>query len=116
MLAGPMATGQLVAGEILGRGAIGVFQGGYIMLASSVLFGVGWGSLRLSLLVLVLFSLVSAGAAILLGTMLENEGVAGGAGVGIGLVLAALGDSMLPLELFPDSVRTVANVTPHAWA
>lgn len=116
MLAGPMTTGQLVAGEILGRGAIGVFQGGYIMLASSVLFGVGWGSLRLSLLVLVLFSLVSAGAAILLGTMLENEGVAGGAGVGIGLVLAALGDSMLPLELFPDSVRTVANVTPHAWA
>ena len=78
MLAGPMTTGQLVAGEILGRGAIGVFQGGYIMLASSVLFGVGWGSLWLSLLVLVLFSLVSAGAAILLGTMLENEGVAGG--------------------------------------
>lgn len=23
---------------------------------------------------------------------------------------------MLPLELFPDSVRRVANVTPHAWA
>lgn len=116
MLAGPMTAGQLVAGEILGRWAIGLFQGGYIMLASSLLFGVGWGSLPLSLLVLVLFSLVAAGAAILLGTMLENEGAASGAGVGIGLVLAALGGSMLPLELFPDTIRTVANVTPHAWA
>ena len=116
MLAGPMTAGQLVAGQILGRWAIGLFQGGYIMLASSVIFGVSWGSLPLSLLVLLLFSLVAAGAAILLGTMFENEGAASGAGVGIGLVLAALGGSMLPLELFPDTIRTVANFTPHAWA
>lgn len=116
MLAGPMTAGQLVAGEVLGRWAIGLFQGGYIMLASSLMFGVGWGNLGLSLLVLVLFSLVAAGAAILLGTLLENEGAASGAGVGFGLVLAALGGSMMPLELFPDTMRTVANVTPHAWA
>ena len=116
MLAGPMTAGQLVAGQIGGRWAIGLFQGGYIMLASTLLFGVGWGSLPLALLVLVLFSLVAAGAAILLGTMLENEGAASGAGVGLGLVLAALGGSMLPLELFPDTIRTVANLTPHAWA
>jgi ABC-2 type transport system permease protein len=23
---------------------------------------------------------------------------------------------MLPLELFPDTLQTVAHVTPHAWA
>jgi ABC-2 type transport system permease protein len=116
MLAGPMTAGELVAGQVLGRWAIGVFQGGYIMLASSVLFDVGWGSLPLSLLVVLLFSLVASGAAILLGTLLENEGAASGAGVGIGLVLAALGGSMLPLELFPDTIRRVADITPHAWA
>jgi ABC-2 type transport system permease protein len=116
MLAGPMTAGQLVAGQVLGRWAIGLFQGGYIMLASSVLFDVRWGNLALSLLVLLLFSLVASGAAILLGTLLENEGAAGGLGVGLGLVLAALGGSMLPLELFPDTIRPVANLTPHAWA
>lgn len=116
MLAGPVTPGELVAGEIGGRWAIGMFQGGYIMLATSLLFGVDWGNLWLSLLVLLLFSLVAAGAAILLGTMLENEGAASGAGVGIGLVLAALGGSMLPLEFFPDTIRTVADLTPHAWA
>jgi ABC-2 type transport system permease protein len=116
MLAGPMTAGELVGGQILGRWAIGLFQGGYLMLATSLVFGVDWGSLPLALLVLLLFSLVAAGAAILLGTLLENEGAAAGAGVGFGLVLAALGGSMFPLELFPDTMRAISRVTPHSWA
>jgi ABC-2 type transport system permease protein len=116
MLAGPMTAGELVAGQIAGRWAIALFQGGYLMVATSLIFGVDWGNLPLALLVLLLFSLVAAGAAILLGTLLENEGAAGGAGIGLGLVLAALGGSMFPLELFPDTMRTISQVTPHAWA
>ena len=115
MLAAPVTTSELVAGVTAGRWAIGFFQGGYIMVAPALLFGVNWGNVWLSLLVLALFSLVAAGAAMLLGTMLENEGAASGLGVGVGLVLAALGGSMLPLELFPDSMRTVAMISPHAW-
>ena len=34
----------------------------------------------------------------------------------LGLVLAALGGAMFPLEFFPDTMRALANVTPHAWA
>ena len=116
MLSGPLSTTQLVAGETLGRWAIGLFQGVYIMVATSLLFDVQWGTLWLSLLVVALFALVAAAAAILLGTLLENEGAAAGVGVGLGLVLAALGGSMLPLELFPDTMRMVADLTPHAWA
>lgn len=116
MLAGPMTSGELVAGQIIGRWAIALFQGGYLMVATSLIFGVDWGNLPLALLVLLLFSLVAAGAAILLGTLLENEGAAAGAGIGFGLVLAALGGSMFPLELFPDTMRAISRVTPHAWA
>ncbi len=115
MLTAPVSSMQVVAGVTAGRWAIAFFQGAYIMVASALLFGVSWGNVRLSLLVLLVFSLVSAGAAMLLGTMMENEGAAGGLGVGLGLVLAALGGAMLPLELFPDTMRTIANVTPHAW-
>ena len=43
-------------------------------IVKSLIFGVDWGNLPLALLVLLLFSLVAAGAAILLGTLLENEG------------------------------------------
>lgn len=30
--------------------------------------------------------------------------------------LAALGGAMLPLELFSPTMRTIAHLTPHAWA
>jgi ABC-2 type transport system permease protein len=115
MLASPVSPTQLVAGVTAGRWTIAFFQGAYIMVASALLFGVNWGNVWLSLLVLLLFSLVAAGAAVVLGTSLENEGAANGLGIGVGLVLAALGGAMFPLELFPDGMRTVAGFSPHSW-
>ena len=115
VLSAPVSAAQLVAGVTAGRCAIAFFQGAFIMLASTVLFGVNWGNGVMSLLVLLLFSLVSAGAAMLLGATMRTENSASGLGIGLGLVLGALGGSMVPLEFFPDSMRTIAKVTPHAW-
>lgn len=115
-LTAPVTARQLVLGETLGRFVIAMVQGAWIMVASSVLFDVGWGSLPVALLILSLFALVSAGAAMLLGAMMDNEGAASGLGVGLGLVLGALGGSMFPLELFPDGMRLVSRLTPHSWA
>ena len=115
-LAAPVSTAQAVGGQAIGRLAIAAFQGAYIMAASSLLFGVRWGNLALALLVVVVFALVAAGAAMVLGSVIDNDAAAGGIGVGLALVLAALGGGMFPLELFPDTLRTIAHVTPHAWA
>lgn len=115
MLSTPMTSTQLVLGSTLGRWALGFFQGAYIMAASTLLFGVQWGNLALAALVLAVFAVVAAGAAMLLGTLVESEGPAVGIAVGGGLVLAALGGSMFPLDLFPDRMRTIANAVPHAW-
>lgn len=115
-LTAPVSTTQLLAGQALGRFVIAMFQGAYIMAATAVLFGVDWGNLGLSALVLAAFAAAAAGAAMLLGSVLDNENAAVGAGIGLGLVLAALGGGMLPLELFPDSLRDFSLVTPHAWA
>jgi len=115
-LAAPVAAGQALGGQALGRFTIAVFQGVYIMVASALLFHVSWGNIGLSLLVLVAFSAVAAGAAMLIGSLLDNDSAASGIGIGLGLVLAALGGCMLPLELFPPTLRTIAHITPHAWA
>jgi len=115
-LAAPVSTAQAVGGQVIGRLAIATFQGAYIMAASSLLFGVRWGNLALALLVVVVFALVAAGAAMVLGSVIDNDAAAGGIGVGLALVLAALGGGMVPLQLFPDTLRTIAHVTPHAWA
>lgn len=115
-LAAPVSTGQVVVGEALGRLAIAVFQGFYIIVATLLLFGVEWGSLPIALVVVTVFSLVAAGGAMVIGSLLDDDAAASGIGVGVGLVAAALGGCMLPIELFPDTLKTVAKVTPHAWA
>lgn len=114
-LAAPVSAGQAILGQVLGRFAIALLQGGYIMVASTLLFGVEWGNIGLSILVLAVFCVVSAAAAMIIGSVMDNDSAASGVGVGAGLVLAALGGSMLPLELFPDTLRVVSRFTPHSW-
>ncbi|WP_461164242.1 ABC transporter permease [Arthrobacter sp. R4-81] len=116
MLAAPVSSGQAIAGQALGRFAIALVQGGYIMLGTALLFGVQWGSISLSVLVLALFCTVSAAAAMVIGSVMDNDGAASGVGVGAGLVLAGLGGCMVPPELFPETLRTVSYITPHRYA
>jgi ABC-2 type transport system permease protein len=115
-LAAPISTGQVLLGQAGGRFTIAFFQGAYIMLATAVLFGVAWGNLLLAGLVLVVFSAVAAGAAMVLGSVMDNEAAASGVGVGLGLVLAGMGGGMVPLEIFSGTLQQVAHITPHAWA
>lgn len=114
-LAAPVSTGQVIVGQAFGRFVVALLQGSYIMVASTLLFGVEWGNVVLSILVLTLFCVVAAAAAMVIGSVMDNDSAASGVGVGAGLVLAGLGGSMLPLELFPDTLREVAKFTPHAW-
>ena len=48
--------------------------------------------------------------------MFGDEQQAGPVALLLGLGLAALGGSMAPLEVFPDTAHDIAHVTPHAWA
>ena len=116
VMAAPVSARQVVAGQALGRFVVAVFQGVYIMAASSLLFGVEWGNLAVVSVVVAVFGLVAAGVAMLIGVLMDGEGVASGVAVGVGLVLAALGGSMVPLEFFPETMRRFAYLTPHAWA
>ena len=114
-LSAPVSSRHVIVGQTIGRFVIAALQGVYIMLGTSLLFGVAWGNVLLAGLILSLFCLVAAAAAMVVGSVMDNDSAASGVGIGAGLVLAGLGGSMLPLELFPDSLRTVADFTPHAW-
>ncbi|HEX9122669.1 MAG TPA: ABC transporter permease [Actinomycetota bacterium] len=116
MLASPTSPGTVIVGEGLGRFAIALFQGALIVAVTLLLFGVDWGDPLATAAVVVLTALVGTGAAMLMGSALSNAQQAGSFGVFFGLVLAALGGCMVPLEVFPPVMRTIAHVTPHAWA
>jgi len=110
----PLVT--LLAGQALGRIAVAVFQAVYLVVATALLFGASWGDPLATAAVIVLFSMVAGGAGMLVGTVARNEAQAGGLGIGLGLGFGALGGSMVPLEVMPEALVRVAQLTPHAWA
>jgi len=116
MLASPTSVRTILMGETLGRYAIALVQGLMIVGGTVLLFRVDWGDPVTTGLVVVLFSLAATGAAMLMGSVLENAAQAGAMGVFLGLVLAALGGCMVPLEIFPPVMLRIAHLFPHAWA
>jgi ABC-2 type transport system permease protein len=116
MLSTPTSTSTILAGQVLGRLAIALLQALIIIVGSLVFFGVSWGDPAGTAAVVVSFALVGTGAATLLGSLFSSEQQAGPVALLLGLGLAALGGSMAPLEIFPDTARAIAHVTPHAWA
>jgi ABC-2 type transport system permease protein len=115
MLASPTTVRTVIFGEALGRLAVAGVQALAIVFISWLLFGVEWGNGAAVAVVMVVFCLVAAGFAMLLGSTLATEQQALAFGLLIGLSLAALGGSMVPLLFFPPILLDIAHITPHAW-
>jgi ABC-2 type transport system permease protein len=116
MVASPVRVGTILVGETLGRFGVAMLQGAFIVVLSAALFGVGWGDPVAATTVIALFALVGTGAAMVVGVFASNADQAGAMGVMAGMLLGALGGAMVPLELFPEPVHTIAFLTPQAWA
>jgi ABC-2 type transport system permease protein len=116
MMASPTGVRTILIGEALGRYAIALVQGILIVVGTAVLFQVAWGNPATTGLVVLLFGLAATGAAMVMGSVLRSAAQAGAVGVFLGLVLAALGGCMVPLEIFPPLMARIAHLIPHAWA
>jgi ABC-2 type transport system permease protein len=116
MFATPTGPWTIIGGESLARIAFAIAQGLFIVGASAVLFGVGWGDPVAVGVILVVYALVAGGASMIVGSVASTPSQAGALGPAIGIVLALLGGAMVPLEVFPPVMQTAARLTPHAWA
>jgi ABC-2 type transport system permease protein len=116
MLSTPSSTRTILFGIMLGRWAIVLMQSLVIVLFSWLIFSVNWGDPLATTTIILSFSLVAVGAGLLIGTLVSSEQQAAPIGMIIGLVFAAIGGSMEPLQYFPATMRKIAHITPHAWA
>jgi ABC-2 type transport system permease protein len=116
MFATPTPVHTIIVGEAAARTFIALLQALLIVFLSSALFGVSWGDWLATASVVLAFSLVSAGAAMLVGSLVANESQAGALGPALGMLLALVGGAMVPAEVFPEMMRTLSWLTPHAWA
>lgn len=116
VMAGPGGAGTIVTGVLAGWLTVALLQSALILAIGSFAFGVSWGSPAGAAALVVLFALVGTGAGLLVGALGGNEDRVGAITPPIGLVLAALGGCMVPLEVFSPTMRGVAHAVPHYWA
>ncbi len=112
----PTSVRRLISGYVAGQFGVTFFQGVYIMVLSLAIFGVEWKHLGASVLLIMALSVAGAGAGMLLGSFRLAEPATIGVAVTVALVLGALGGAMVPLEVLPDAIQTVARFTPQGWA
>jgi ABC-2 type transport system permease protein len=116
MFATPTSARTILLGEMLGRFAVAMIQGLFIFVTTAFVFSVEWGNPIAAGAIIVAFGLVSTGVAMLVGSIATNAEQASSIGVGFAMLLGAFGGAMVPPEIFPEIMRTLSHVTPHAWA
>ena len=116
MLSTPTSVGTIVAGEALGRFAVALLQAGYIVAVTAIVFGVAWGDPLAAAAIILLFCVVGAAVAMLMGAVSTNPEQASSLGVFAGLSLGALGGCMVPWEFMPEVMQSIARLIPHSWA
>jgi ABC-2 type transport system permease protein len=116
MVSTPTSAWAIVTGEALGRYLVAMLQAAYIVLVTAVAFNVTWGDPLASATIIALFGLVAAGAAMLVGALSRNADQASSLGVFVGLALGALGGCMIPWQLMPEAMQSIARLIPHSWA
>ncbi len=116
MLSTPASSSTIILGEGAARVILALFQGAFIVVASALLFSVDWVDPAATTAIVVAFAFVSGGAAMLIGVAARNPSQAGALGPALGMMFGLLGGTMVPPEVFPDTMRTLSHITPHAWA
>jgi ABC-2 type transport system permease protein len=112
----PTGPWTILAGLGLGWLAVALLQSAIIIVVGALVFGVSWGSPLPATLLVVDFALVGCGAGLLVGALGRDEDRVSALTPIVGIVLGALGGCMVPLEVFPSSMRAIAHLTPHYWA
>jgi ABC-2 type transport system permease protein len=114
--AAPTSAAAVLLGEGLYRLIVALLQAGLIVVVGALLFGVDWGDPWAVTAIVLLFSLASTGAAILLGSLARTPEQVTGLAPPLGIGLGMLGGCMWPLEIVGPTMRAIGHATPHAWA
>jgi len=117
LLAAPVARFEAYAGKVLARVALGCAQGVLLLVCGATLFRLPMGDHPLFLLPVVLSLAAVAGClSILAGILCRTEKQVILVAIFGAMALSALGGCWWPIELVPETFKTIATLTPSYWA
>ncbi|MCW5876942.1 MAG: ABC transporter permease [Anaerolineales bacterium] len=113
----PTPHSQIILGKMLGTFLTGLLQFALLVLASSLLFGVAWGSSPAGVaLIMVLTVFAASGLGALLTSAARNENQAGIIVSAVSLTFGALGGSFFPASNLSGIVDLASRLTINRWA
>jgi ABC-2 type transport system permease protein len=117
LVAAPVSVPEIFMGKMLGRMVQPALQGGLLIAAGVTLFGVNLGDHPSALIPVVLCLAFFCGSlGLLFGVVFRTEQQVNGFGFLATMTLSALGGCWWPLEVVPQTFKTIARFTPSYWA
>jgi len=117
LMASPVVKAVVIGGKALGIFSVAAAQFLVLLVGTTLLFRVDWGT---NVLATVLIGLAeaatAAGLAMTLTALGKTERAVGGIGPAVIMLFAALGGSMIPAEMLPSWMRPLQSVSPVYWA
>lgn len=115
--AAPLSRWQILLGKLLPCLVVSLAQGFLLLVCGVVIFGMSFGPMPWLLVpVVVSTSFAAVGLAMLVAGLARTETQVAVYGTLLVLMLAGLSGSMMPRDLMPEGMRTLSQITPHAWA
>jgi len=116
MLAAPITPAQLLGGKIAG-----IFLGGFIQLTTlivltTLLFRLNWGSPLGVALLVVAATLAATGWGLLLAAISTNPAQVSNLGIAMTLIFGILGGSFIPGQNPGPLLNALGRITPNRWA
>lgn len=116
LLATPTSRLTYFSATIFGHVLIALVQMSLLMIFGGLVLKAPWLERPLpTFLLLVAFSLVSAGLGAFLGSLVRTEAQANGLSNSIGMIFALLSGAWFPIELFPKVMQNTAKIFPTYW-
>ena len=113
----PTAISQIILGKMGGTFLTGLLQFAVLVIASTYIFGISWGSSISGLVTIVALTVFAAsGLGAWLTTFAKDDNQAGIVGSAVSLLFGALGGSFFPASNLEGVLDIVSRLTVNRWA
>lgn len=117
LLVTPTSKALYLGSTVLGQVLTALVQMALLIIFGVLVMRINWGHSPVALaLVMLTSAMAAASLGTMLGTFVKTESQANGLAIMIGMVMAMMGGCWYPIELFPQVVRSTAQVLPTYWA
>jgi len=116
MLSSPTTTSQVLGGKVLGVFLAGLVQVTILIVASSLLFDLHWGTPAGVAALVIAVVAAATGWGILLAASSKSPGQVAGLGTAMMLIFGMLGGTFISTAAFGGLASRLSRLTPHSWA